>query len=285
MRIIKSLTGVVLRRTTAATLVAMAALSMSARPPIYMKYDGIKGQATPSAADSHKETIEIASWSFGASNPTATGGNRVQGNTIGTDPAGCTTGPFKFTLRGAIPSSLAALCQTRGPVNNVVLDVNGVKHQFQNATLSSCQTGPGAAPTDHFTLNYSKCSYHGGARVAAGDVNGDGASVRPNARLIGLPSGPIPVHLQSLKLNPDGAGAILSLTKTGPGTLTLAGANTTPLPKLELVLTNGQKWTFLEVKLENVLISSATGQSSIPTDQFSLNFQKVEGSMAGYVSR
>jgi type VI protein secretion system component Hcp len=285
MRIIKSLTGVVLRRTAVATLVAMAALSMSARPPIYMKYEGIKGQATPTADDSHKETIEIASWSFGASNPTATGGNRVQGNTAGTDPAGCTTGPFKFTLRGPIPSSLAALCQTRGPVNNVVLDVNGVKHQFQNATLSSCQTGPGASPTDHFTLNYSKCSYHGGARVAVGDVNGDGAAARPNARLIGLPSGPVPVSLQSLKFNPAGSSATMSLTKVGAGTLALAGANATPLPKLELVLSNGQKWTFLEVKLENVFVSSATGQSSIPTDQFSLNFAKVEGSMAGYGAR
>jgi type VI secretion system secreted protein Hcp len=246
------------------------AIPASAKPPIYMKYDGVDG-----SVQSRKNggQIEIESFSWGATN---SGAHAVS-------EGGCTTGPAKFTVKGTPPAEMTKLCQTRGRIGTVVVDIDGVKHAFENASFTGCQTGNGSVPTDQFSLNYTKCTYHrGGVRVAAGDVN-NASTAQPNARLIGLPSGPVPVNVETLTLN--GTGATLALTKVGTGTLTLSGANSAPLPKLELELTSGPKWTFYQVEIKGIMISSATGARSKPMDQFSLNFAKVEGPVAGYPSR
>jgi hypothetical protein len=120
--------------------------------------------------------------------------------------------------------------------------------------------------------------------VAAGDVNGDGA-FRANARILGLRSVAIPVHLESLKLNPNGTSATVSLTKAGTGTLVLTGANNAPLPQIVVELDNGTKWTFTRVILENVIVSSATGHNALPMEQISLNYAKVEGPATGFTAR
>ena len=256
------------------TALCLTTLAASALPPVYMKFDDIKGQATPSA-DKRKETIEISSWSLGASNPSTA--NRVQGNFIGTNA--CATGPLKFTVRGPEAENVKKLCQSHMPLGNVTVDIDGVKHRFENASFTSCQSGDGSLPTDQFSLNYAKCTYHrGGVNVASGDVNGDGA-MQPNARLTGLLTGPVPVHLESLHLN--GTGATVSLTKAGPGTLVLSGSSA-PLPQLVLELTNGTKWTFYRVVMRDALISSATPQGARPAQQFTMNFEKVEGPATGY---
>ena len=236
------------------TALCLTALATYALPPVYMKFDGIKGETS----SAHKETIEIQSWSLGASNPTA-----------------CATGPVKFSVRGADAESVKKLCQSHMPLGSITVDVNGVKHRFENASFTTCQSGDGMVPTDQFTLNYARCSYHrGGISVAVGDVNGDGA---PNARLIGLLTGPVPVHVERLTLN--GTSATVSLTKSGPGTLVLSSANNAPLPQVVLEMNNGAKWTFTRVTFGDLVISSAT------TQQFNMSFTKVEGPPAGFSAR
>jgi len=220
----------------------------------------------PTSKDTHRETIEIQSWSFGASNPTA-----------------CATGPLKFTVRGAEAESVRKLCQSHMPLGSITVDIDGVQHRFENASFASCQSGDGIVPTDQFTLNFARCTYHrGGVNVAAGDVNGDGAT-QPNARLSGLITGPVPVRVERLTLN--GTSATLSLTKAGPGTLVLSSGNNAPLPQVVLELTNGTRWTFYNVILRDALVSSATARSSSPMQQFRLNYEKVEGPATGYSAR
>jgi type VI protein secretion system component Hcp len=267
-----------LHRIAALSIITIGSLTASALPPIYMDFDGIPGIVT--AANGHAQEIEIHSW--GAGNPAAAkSNNRVQGNYIGTDASGCNHGPFKFTVKGTPSAQMKQLCESRKPLGNVTVDVNGTKHRLENASFSGCQTGNGSVPTDQFSMNFSKCSYHGGLKVAVGDVN-DGA-VRPNARLIGLSTGPVDGVLQNLRIDPATNSATMSFTKAGTGTLILSGASTAPLPQLVLELTSGEKWTFLEVKMTNILISGATGQR--PADQFLLNFTKIQGSTAGYPAR
>jgi hypothetical protein len=273
-----SLMKTTLLQITAVAVAAFTSLTASALPPIYMDFEGIPGIKLTEGKNAGE--IEIHSWSLGASNPSAASGNRVQGNRIGTDAE--ETGPFKFSIKGTPSAELKRLCASRQPLGNVLVDIDGAKHRFQNATFTSCQSGDGSVPTDQFSLNFSRCSYHGGVNVAAGDVNAR-SNVKPNGRLIGLPSGPVPVHVESLTLN--GAGATLKLTKVGAGTLILSGANAAPLPKLELVLADGPKWTFYKVTMKEVLVSSATARSSVPTDQFSLNFATMEGPASGYAGR
>ena len=270
-----------LHRFALLTTVCLTALAMNALPPVYMKFDDIKGEAKPTSKEGHKDAIQIESWSFGASNPSS--GNRVQGNFIGTNATACATGPLKFTVRGAEADSVKKLCQSRTPLGSITVDIDGVPHRFENASFASCQNGDGMVPTDQFTLNYARCTYHrGGVNVAAGDVNGDGAA-QANARLSGLLTGPVPVHVERLTLN--GTSATVSLTKVGPGTLVLSSANNAPLPQLVLELTNGTRWTFYRVVMKDILVSSATARGSSPMQQFSLNYERVEGPATGYSAR
>jgi len=251
-----------LRYFAVLTALCLTALATYALPPVYIKFDGIKGETS----SAHKETIEIQSWSLGASNPTS-----------------CATGPVKFSVRGADAESVKKLCQSHVPLGTITVDVDGVKHRFENASFAGCQSGDGMVPTDQFTLNYSRCSYHrGGVNVALGDVNGDGAT-QANARLSGLITGPVPVHVERLTLN--GTSATVSLTKVGPGTLVLSSANNAPLPQVVLELTNGTKWTFFKVVMKDILVSSATTRGSSPMQQFSLNYERVEGPATGFSAR
>ncbi|MEO8379083.1 MAG: hypothetical protein ABI779_05420 [Acidobacteriota bacterium] len=268
----------------ALALVTMASVPLSARPPIYMKFDGVDGQATANDPK-HGGYIELESLSVGSSNST---GIAVKGSRTGTD-ASCPTSPVRFVVKGTPPADLMKLCQSRQRIGSVSVDINGVMHQLQDASFESCQSGASPVPANGFSLNFTKCTFpghsHGGVNVAMGDLNAS-ANVQPNARLIGLPTGPVPVHLESLTLNPDGTSGTMGITKLGSGRLNLGSASATPLPKLELELTNGTKWTFLKIKLTDILISGATGQTSgKPMEQFSLNFFKVEGPVAGYPTR
>lgn len=257
-------------------LVAFGLTTLAASAwPTFIQLDGIRGETK--SKDKHKDEIHIESYSFGGSQTSS--GNRVQGNLIGTDAAGCTTGPFKFTVRGAVAEEVKKLCQSRARVGNVAVDLDGVKHRFENASFASCQSGDGSVPTDQFTLNFEKCAFHrGGVRVASGDVNGDsfpefhggifvGAATQSNARLIGLSTGAVPIHLESLKRNPGGRSASVSLAKVGPGTLILSGS-APPLPQVVLELTNGSQWTFTGVTFSNIVSSGATVRMS-------LNFTKI----------
>jgi len=257
-----------LRRFVLLTTICLTALAMNALPPVYMKFDDIKGEAKPTSKEGHKDAIHIESFSFGASNPSSTA---------------CATGPVKFTVRGADADSVKKLCQSRMPLGSITVDIDGVQHRFENASFASCQSGDGMVPTDQFTLNYARCTYHrGGVNVAAGDVNGDGAT-QANARLSGLLTGPMPVHVERLTLN--GTSATVSLTKVGPGTLVLSSANNAPLPQVVLELTNGTRWTFYKVVMKDTLVSSATARGSSPMQQFSLNYERVEGPATGYSAR
>lgn len=242
----------------------------------YMKLGDIKGNVTPASKEKHRDTIQIESWSLGASNPSS--GNQAH------------AGPFRFTVRGAEAESLKALCQSRVPLGNVVVDIDGVKHRLENASFASCPSGDRAMPVEEFAVHYTTCTYHNSPLRGApyffggGTVLGNSApnarprvpvflcpshaSVNENARLTGLSTGPIPIHLERLKVDPNGTSASMSLAKVGTGTLTLSGSNT-PLPQVVIERTDGSKWTFTDVRISNVARSGAM-------TELSLNFTKVE---------
>jgi type VI protein secretion system component Hcp len=253
-----------------------ASFQVSALQPIYMDYGDIKGEVTANAAPSGGQ-IEIESFSWGATNA---GGsrNRVQGNFIGTDASGCTVGPVKFRMKGKPSADLARLCKSRGRIGTVNFDVNGVKHSFENASFESCQTGDGLVPTDQFSLNYSKCSYHGTTHVNAGVLN-----AQPNARIVGLSTAPVAVHLESLTLS--GTDGTMVLAKSGQGHLILPTSSKEPLPSLVVELTNGTKWEFLRVRLQDSMVSGIAGGAAKASDTFKLSFESVRGPVAGYPLR
>jgi len=104
----------------------------------FLKIDGIKGESTDT---SHKDWIEISSFSWGMSR--AIGG-------VGGVTQGCATNEIHFSVRGA---ELLTLTRKAGaPQQSVALDVNGQHHVLEGATLS-CQN-------NLCVMKFQRCSTH-----------------------------------------------------------------------------------------------------------------------------
>jgi len=84
--------------------------------------------STEAKDNSHKEAIEIASWSV----------------TPGTN------GVVQI-VASAVPASVARLCQSRAPLPSVVIESDGKRHVFRNVVFDKCPTG-GSAGT--YTLTF-----------------------------------------------------------------------------------------------------------------------------------
>lgn len=233
-------------KTLALTALLIGAMPMFAAA--YMKIDAIKkGEATPASKDKHRDEIHIESFSWGASQ---TGGNH------------CSTGPFRFALRGADAESLKKLCQSRAPLGNVVIEADGVKHQFENASFTSCPGG------EQFAINYTKCTFHNSAPIKTFLAPSDPrANAEPNARLTGWSTGPIPIRLESLKPNPDGKSATVVLRPMKGQAVTFT-ATIRPLAQMEFELTDGSTYTFDHPTVSNFLMADGSVRMS-------LNFTKV----------
>jgi type VI protein secretion system component Hcp len=285
----------IIRTITTAAVLTLTALPLSAA--IYMKVDGVDGRAT---AAGKEKWIELGSIQFmtgpqepGAAKATLT--CRKAGSveaTIDTnrlrDAAGAV--PPQFTQQ------LSALCSTRRPIPNVTVEIDGQQHVLRNASLSSCQPAGGDTK---LTLTYAECATHaktydhsvGGGTIANATPTTSakyshtlgGGSFAAKAKVIGLGTAPVAVQLERLTI--DGNKATLVFARELPGALKAAAQQ--KLPSLVVELSDGQKWTFYEVTLEEVMISSATAQtgSSRPMESLSLNFIRIDGRVSGFSAR
>ena len=244
---------------TTAAMLTLTTLPLSAA--IYMKVEGVDGRAT---AAGREKWIELGSIQF------------------------LTAGSAKGTMN----QQSGRLCASRGALPTVAVEINGESHSLRDVQFSDCQT---AGETTTFTMAFSGCATHAGARdyhIGGGTYSSQraplpktydhtlgGGSFAANAKLT-AGAAPVAIQLESLTLN--GNGAKLALIKELPGTLILSARQ--KLPSLTVELTSGQKWTFYEVELEDVLITSATSHptSARPKDSLSLTFAKVDGPLAGF---
>ncbi len=124
----------------------------------FLELDGIKGE---SADQDHKETIEVLSYSWGASNATASGGSA--GKVSFSDIS------FTAAISKACPQLLAAcatgrhfpkaklVCRKQGGENMII--------ELEDLVISSHSVGSGtprpdpaaeSAPTETFSLNFTK---------------------------------------------------------------------------------------------------------------------------------
>jgi hypothetical protein len=275
-----------LRIITAAVILSLTTLPLSAA--IYMKIEGIKGNVT---AEGHRDWIELESVQFMAPSE---GNAALKQATLSCRKSGT----VEATAR--IPAQIKAVLT--GPnasskvLPEVIVEINGQKHSLRNATIASAQPqGDGMK----LVLNFDHCATHGtpdhklgGGNLAVPPASSaaksydhtlGGGTFVANAKLIGAVATPVAIQLESLTIN--GTGAKMTFARELAGTLILP--NHQKLPTLVVEMSNGQKWTFYEVVMEDVLISSATPQpkSSRPMDSFSINFSKVEGPSTGFQTR
>jgi hypothetical protein len=122
----------------AAMILTIPALGLSAGKVSYSDLSMVGGGATK--AEGHTETIEISSWSLGATNPAA--GNTYRGHTT------VNQGILNFTARTPSPSA-TRLCQSQARVPSLLLEADGKRIEFQNVVFKEC------TPGGTFTLTFN----------------------------------------------------------------------------------------------------------------------------------
>src|SRR4051794_4967767 len=152
----------------------------------FLKIDGIEGE---SKVAKHKGSIEISAWSWGE----AQMGISASGGGSGAGKVAMQDAHFSMSVNKASPKMMLA-CACGDHIKQAVLTCRKagkdqqeyLKYTFSDILVSSFQTGGtngGGAPTETFTLNFSKIEYEYkeqqhdgtlGGRIKAGwDVKGN----------------------------------------------------------------------------------------------------------------
>lgn len=153
----------------AAALIALSAPFIHAASDYFLKIDGIKGESSDSV---HSETIEISSWSWGASNPVSTGSGGGTGKVSMQD--------FHFVCSHDKSSPLLMLACAQGNhipkatlyVRKQGSDPTGTSQDYLEITLedvlvssfssqapSPVPGAPHGEPTQSISLNFTKITY------------------------------------------------------------------------------------------------------------------------------
>lgn len=162
-----------MKRSTS-TLVALLAVGtrLMAASDYLLEIDGIKGE---SKDDAHQGTIEIASWSFGASNPAVITGTGLSAGKVSMQD-------FHFSMRmDASTPFLFAKCATGKHIAKATLYVRKAgddkRLDYLTITLSDIlvssirtESSSGDRPTESLSFTYSRIEFNYKAVDAAGAV-------------------------------------------------------------------------------------------------------------------
>jgi len=140
-----------------------------------LEIDGIKGESQDSK---HKETIEISSFSWGASNP----GTFAAGGGGGAGKANFQDLHFTSSVNKASPL-LAKACATGQHIKKATLFVRKSGNdpqdyyiiKLEDVLVSSYQSGgsegSSALPTDQYSLNFAKIEYNYAPQKPDGSID------------------------------------------------------------------------------------------------------------------
>lgn len=263
-----------MRSIKAVLTIALLSLTLPAfgASDYLLQLEGIPGE---SKKEVHKDWIEISSVQFAGGSCTLAGARveRIRHVEI---------------TASKMPAGLVQACQSQKRFASVPIEGNGQRHVLENVTLTSRPAATAGPAT--FRLAFSHCATHDAwpQKVEIGALKAGVA--KKNGMLVGLTPTPTTVWVESLIFDESTADdahykkATLFVRKSGDSGVALVPSRQN-VPILTLELSNGQKWTFMEVTLENVMISSATAQRSSgdrPMESLSLNFTKVTGPAAGF---
>jgi type VI protein secretion system component Hcp len=206
----------------------------------FLKIDGVKGESTDA---SHKDWIEISTFSWGMNNPSATSISAGAGHVA----QGCATGEIHFGMRGAAIVPMQKLVLIGAHLQGVTLEVNGQRHVLEGAMLTSCQVGGHGAgdvvPTANCVMHFQRCATH--------------------AATLTQPNGQILLGNNSETLT------IIAVREAGPNNVTVSARGASPTLRLHCATgahypavtlncrkAGGTQTEYLRFKMTDVLISS-----------------------------
>jgi len=119
-------------RLAAATALALGSTAALAASDAYLKIEGVEGES----AVSEPQTIEVAAWSWGQSNPTSVGPGGLSSGKSGA-PA-----TEEVDAATSAPADQAAsACAPGQHIRQAVLTADGRSYQLTDVVVLSCSTG------------------------------------------------------------------------------------------------------------------------------------------------
>lgn len=203
----------------------------------YIKFDGVDGEST---AAGHEKWIELTSLQ----------------NADGTPVAGMLSqGRVRLSTSSGV-TQLGPLCQSRRPLGNVLVDVDGMRHVLRNARFVECPTLRGGVATAvlEFGPPATGITISGLARTPlALDIRR--ASITGNVATVALKGGTVSEALGK---------AIMEATAKG-----------TVFPML-VIESAGQQWSFTKAMF------TTANYSPTQDTMFTLQFESMTGSAAAF---
>jgi type VI protein secretion system component Hcp len=134
-------------------IVLLCAVPCFAAVDAFIWFERVNGESSDAA---HRGWVEVASFSWGVSNPTGAAA-------IYTGPQGCATNEIRFGVRGAAAPQLLKLQGAH--LSPVKLDAGGQHHVLEGATIASCQNNlsPNGQQTANCVMRFQRCSVHANA--------------------------------------------------------------------------------------------------------------------------
>jgi hypothetical protein len=189
------------------------------------------------AADAHAGTIEISSWSLGASNPTSARGNTTVNQGI-----------LMFTAK-SVPAVVGQLCQSHAP-GSILIEADGQRRELRNAVFKECPAG-GAGGT--FTLTFN-------GQTTGGLPAGPTQLEIPNVKITGLTRMQCSNNLKQLGLGVHSATFVIGSANGGIWKTSNGDTVPTPGQQFPSVVVEGKggiRITFTKVTFGDLVISSA----------------------------
>jgi hypothetical protein len=227
-----------------------------------VSYSDLSVMAAPSPAkEPKKETIEIQSWSLGASNPTS---NTYKGQTY------VNQGVLNFNAT-SVPASTMRLCQSHGTLPSLMIESDGQRREFKNVVFQECP----AAGSGTFTLTFNGQTTGGMATSAPTTL------AVPNATIVGLTRSTSQINLKQISIATNSATLYVGSANGGVWKTTNGGQT---FPSIDIIGKGGTKITFTKVSFGDLVISGAHPDTQTVTMRFESTTatpQLVEAILAG----
>jgi type VI protein secretion system component Hcp len=206
-----------------------------------VSYSDLSIAPTPGAArdNSHKETIEIQSWSLGASNPTSAAGQ-----------TNVNAGVLNFTA-ATVPASVGRLCASHATLPTMTIESDGQRREFRNVAFKDC---PAGAAGGTFTLTFNGQTTGAATASLAGPANLE----IPNVTIEGFTRMKCQNNLKQLALGVQTATIYVGTANGGVWKTTDGGtpAPGTKFPSVDIISKGGTRVSFLKVELKDVMVTS-----------------------------
>ena len=262
-------------RGTVVLALLLFAIPCFAAVDAFIWFENVKGESTDAA---HKDWFEISSFSWGVTNPSASGAVHSA------ITQGCASNELRFSARGAGVQQLVKLATPGTRPRRVKFEVNGQQHVLENA-ITSCQsnaslTGSGGTVAN-CVMRFQRCSTHATTAVNASMITGNLTLAQPNGQM-GFDTAAGDVSI--IAVRPGGTNNVVVVARGSSSPVffknCVAGAHYKTVT-LAMRKAGGGQQEYYKVTLKDVIVTSVT-RNADGSASVGLKYSLADGSVREY---